>query len=141
MKVIALSMHADKQFIGPMLRVGALGYLLKDCAFGELTRAIRTVLTDRAYLSPRIADVVIQNYVRHGSKDESAAASELTPREREVLQLMAEGHSTKEIARLLKVSGKTIATHRQNIMQKLNLRSVAELVKYAIREGLTSLET
>jgi len=139
-KVVALSMHADKHYVARMLEAGASGYLLKDCAFEELVTAIRTVVADRIYLSPGIADVVVE-YMRQLPKVQAPTAVELTSREREVLQLMAEGKSTKEIAYELKVSVKTIETHRRNIMEKLEVYSVAELTKYAIREGITSLET
>jgi len=140
-KVIGLSMHSDKRFVSEMLKAGASGYLLKDCALEELARAIHAVVENKIYLSPGIAGVVIGDYVQHLATAEPASAPVLTGREREVLQLMAEGKSTKQIALHLKVSVKTVETHRQNIMRKLDVYSVAELTKYAIREGLTSLET
>jgi DNA-binding NarL/FixJ family response regulator len=141
-KVVALSMHSDRRFMGEMLKAGAKGYLLKDAAFEELATAIRSVIADKIYLSPRIADVVVDDYVRHAGEyaGHPSAFAKLTPREREVLQLMAEGRATKEIAMDLKVSIKTVETHRRQIMEKLNIYSVAELTKYAIREGLTSLD-
>ena len=138
-RIIALSMHADRQYVARMLEAGAAGYVLKEGAFEELSTAVRTVLGGKTYLSPRVAGTVVEDYVRHLPEDQRAAA-ELTPREREVLQLMAEGQTTKQIARDLDVSVKTVETHRRNIMQKLELDSVAELTKYAIREGLTSLD-
>lgn len=138
-KVIALSMHSDRRFVVEMLRAGAQGYLLKDCAYEELVRAIRTVAGGRVYLSPRIAGVVLEDCVRRAAS-EAAPASALTAREREVLQLLAEGHGTKQIAARLHVSTKTIDTHRHNIMNRLDIHSVAELTKYAVREGLTTLE-
>ncbi len=138
-KVIALSMHSDRRFISEMLKAGASAYLLKDCAFEELEGAIRTVGKNKVYLSPAIAGVVIENYIRNAPKPESSVFSLLSDREREVLQLMAEGKTTKEIASHLHVSIKTIETHRTNIMTKLDIHSIAELTKYAIREGLTSL--
>ena len=140
-KVIALSMHSAKRFVVEMLRAGSSGYLLKDCAFEELASAIRTVIDNQIYVSPGITDMVIKDYVHKLSKAEFSVVSILTPREREVLQLLAEGKTTKQIAAILKVSVKTIETYRQKIMDKLNLHSVAELTKYAIREGITSLET
>ena len=140
-KVIALSMHSAKRFVVEMLRAGSSGYLLKDCAFEELASAIRTVIDNQIYVSPGITDMVIKDYVHKLSKAEFSVVSILTPREREVLQLLAEGKTTKQIAATLKVSVKTIETYRQQIMHKLNLHSVAELTKYAIREGITSLET
>ncbi len=139
-KVIALSVHSDKRFVLGMLQAGATGYLLKDCAFEELADAIRAVVEDHTYLSPEISDIVIKDYVCQSFAPNRAATSSLTTREREVLQLMAEGSATKTIASTLNVSVKTVETHRLHIMNKLNTRSVAELTKYAIREGLTSLE-
>ncbi len=139
-KVIALSMYSDRRFIMGMLNAGASGYLLKDCAFEELAEAIRTVATDRTYLSPAIVDIVVKNYIRQLEKANATAFSFLTPREREVLQLLAEGRTVKEIARHLSLSIKTIETYRHQIMHKVDIHSVAELTKYAIREGLTSLE-
>ena len=154
-KVIALSMHQDRRFMTEMLKAGASGYLLKDAASEELIQAIRTVATGKTYLSPRVAGVVVDDYVRRlpGEGDEGEgggnaggrggvpnAFQKLTAREREVLQLMAEGKATKQIAMILHVSIKTVETHRRQLMEKLNLHSVAELTKYAIREGLTSVE-
>ena len=140
-KVIALSMHSDTLYVAEMLKNGASGYLLKDCAFDELIQAIRIVITGKTYLSPAISGVVVDDYLHRLSKSEVSSADVLTDREREVLQLMAEGKSTKEIARHLYISTKTVETHRRQIMNKLNLHSVAELTKYAIKKGLTSLET
>ena len=155
MKVVALSMHSDRRFVSEALKAGASGYVLKDGAFDELIGAIRAVVSDRVYLSPRVAGVVVEDYVRrlpargNGGHSSHAAAEEtarrgafdaLTPREREVLQLMAEGYATKEVAHRLHVSVKTVETHRRQIMEKLDLHSVAELTKYAIREGLTTLD-
>jgi DNA-binding NarL/FixJ family response regulator len=139
-KVIALSMHSDKRYVSEMLSAGAMGYLLKHNAVDELERAIRTILDGKIYVSPEIAGVVVQDYLQHLSSMKSIQPATLTAKEREVLQLIAEGNSTKEIAARLHVSIPTIDTHRQHIMEKLNLHSVAELTKYAIREGLTSLE-
>ncbi len=139
-KVIALSMHSNKRFVVEILRVGASGYLLKDCAFEELANAIRAVMAGELYLSSKVASLLIKEYIRGFPKDETSAFGELTPREREVLQLIAEGKSTKQIASILHVSVKTVETHRRQIMNKLELYTVAELTKYAIREGITSLE-
>ena len=139
-KVIALSMHSAKRFVVEMLKSGSSGYLLKDCAFEELALAIRTVIANKVYVSPSVNDMMIKEYVHNLSETEFSVASILTPRERQVLQLLAEGKTTKQIAASLKVSVKTIETYRQQIMHKLNLHSVAELTKYAIREGITSLE-
>ena len=139
-RVIALSMHADRRFVMEMLRAGAVGYLLKDSTFEELARAIRAVAAGQIYLSPGIAGVVVQDYLTPAAAGERGAYAALTGREREVLQLLAEGRSTKEAALRIHVSDKTIESHRRQIMIKLKIRSVAELTKYAIREGLTSLE-
>lgn len=145
-RVIALSMHSDRRFMTEMLRAGASGYLLKDAASEELIGAIRTVAEGKVYLSPQIADVMVDDYVRRlpgdaaGSIGAPGVFVTLTPREREVLQLMAEGLATKQVAAALHVSIKTVETHRRQIMEKLQLYSVAELTKYAIREGLTSVE-
>jgi two-component system response regulator NreC len=143
-KVVALSMHSDRHFVQEMLKAGASGYLLKDCAFDELAKAIRSVVANGTYLCPAVAGVVVHDYVRRldvpDSPKSSRAASEvLTAREREVLQLLAEGKSTKQVAATLFVSVKTVETHRHQVMEKLDLHSLAELTKYAIREGLTWL--
>lgn len=140
-KIIALSMHSDRRFVVEMLKAGATGYLLKDCAFEELTHAIRAVVVNRIYLSPKINDIVIKEFVRLFPETELSVFSVLTPRQRQVLQLLSEGKSTSQIASHLQVSVKTVETYRQQIMDKLDIHSVAELTKYAIREGLTSLET
>ncbi|MDD8013882.1 MAG: response regulator transcription factor [Acidobacteriota bacterium] len=137
-RIIALSMHADKRFVAGMFEAGALGYLLKDCAYDELLQAIRQVMAGRTYLCSMISGVVIRDYIQRMRKNE---ASLLSPREKEILQLLAEGGTTKRIADQLSVSVKTVETHRQHIMDKLNIFSVAELTKYAIKEGITSLDT
>ena len=139
-KVIALSMHSDKRFVVEMLKAGASGYLLKDCAFEELAHAIRAVRTNRTYLSPKITDIMIKDYVRLFPKTKLSVFSVLTSRQREVLQLLSEGKTTSQIALDLQVSVKTVETYRQQIMDKLDIHSIAELTKYAIHEGLTSLE-
>ncbi|MHC4497518.1 MAG: response regulator [Planctomycetota bacterium] len=140
-KVVALSMHKDAQFVIEMLRSGASGYLLKECAFEELERAIRTVAANKTYLSPSISSVVVDDYLHRLSKADFSNSEVLTDREREVLQLLTEGKSTKQIALKLHISNKTVETHRRQIMNKLDIHTVAELTKYAIRKGLTSLET
>lgn len=140
LKVIALSMHSDRRYILGMFEAGASGFLLKDCAFEELASAIDTVVANQPYLSPSIAGTVIQDFVHGTPPTESSATAVLTAREREVLQLLAEGWSTSQIGSHLHVSVKTVETHRRRIMEKLGLRGIAELTKYAIREGLTSLE-
>lgn len=138
-KVIALSMHADTRYVAGMLQAGARGYLLKDSVADEIGRAVQAVLAGEVYLARKIAGVVVQDYVQRLASEEGAS-SPLTGRQREVLQLVAEGRSTKGIAAHLHVSIKTIETHRGQIMDKLDLHSVAELTKYAIRQGLTSLD-
>jgi len=139
-KIIALSMHSDALFVTEMLKSGASGYLLKDCAFEELARAIRTVVAGKTYLSPTISGVVVDDYLHRLSKIDFSDSEVLTDREREVLQLIAEGNSTKRIALKLHISVKTVETHRRQIMNKLDIHTVAELTKYAVRKGLTSLE-
>ncbi len=140
-RIVALSMHSDSLFVTEMLKSGASGYLLKDCAFEELARAIRTVVVGKTYLSPSVSSVVVDDYLHRLSKAGFSGLDVLTNREREVLQLLAEGKSTKQIALKLHISAKTVETHRRQIMNKLNIHTVAELTKYAIRKGLTSLET
>jgi DNA-binding NarL/FixJ family response regulator len=137
--VIALSAHTDSKFVRSIFQAGARGYLLKESAFKELVLAIHTVHQGGIYLSPRLTNLVMRDYMQD-VLSEDAGKPVLSPREREVLQLVAEGKNTKEIAYMLGVSVKTIETHRQNIMAKLNMFSVAELTKYALREGLTSLD-
>jgi DNA-binding NarL/FixJ family response regulator len=139
-RVIALSMYSDRRFVTNMLKAGAHGYLLKDCAFEELAQAIRLVMSNKTYLSPGVAEVVVKDFVTQIPGRSQSVFSVLTARELEVLQLLAEGKRTSQIADLLQISIKTVDTHRQQIMRKLDTRSVAELTKYAIREGLTSLE-
>ncbi|MBF0497822.1 MAG: response regulator transcription factor [Deltaproteobacteria bacterium] len=138
-KVIALSMHSDARFVARMLAAGASGYLLKDTSFQELIVAIHQVVQGRIHLSQSITDTVIRDYVRRVSVSQTTPVSSLTSREREVLQLVAEGKTTREIALLLGVSIKTIETHRRRMMEKLNIDNVADLTKYAIIEGLTSV--
>jgi DNA-binding NarL/FixJ family response regulator len=136
-KVVALSIHSDRRLVAGMLRAGASAYLLKDCAFEELEVAIRSVAANRCYLSAQVAGIVVKDYVQYLDKGDNSAFCLLTAREREVLQLIAEGKTTKEIALYLHVSVKTVETHRRQIMDKLNVRSIAGLTKYAIHEGLT----
>jgi len=136
-KVIALSMQSDGRYVAEMLKAGASGYLPKESAFEELGEAVRTVAAGRTYLSPEITGTVMKDYLGACAFGRSTISAALTPREREVLQLIAEGLSTKEIAHALNVSAKTADAHRQRVMKKLRLRSVAELTKYAIRAGFT----
>ncbi len=137
-KIIALSMNSDRRYVVAMFKAGAVGYLLKNSAAQELLQAVDAVTSDKSYISPAIASAMIENAVV-GQDPESQAQRTLSPREREVLQLVAEGKSSKEIASQLDIAVPTVETHRRQIMDKLNLRTIAELTKYAIREGLTSL--
>jgi DNA-binding NarL/FixJ family response regulator len=138
-KVIALSMHMERRMILEMLNAGASGYLLKDCAFGEVIRAIETVTSNCTYLSPRIADIIVKDYVNRVPRNDLSSLTLLSPREREVLQLLAEGSKTRDIAATLHISAKTVDTYRLQIMEKLGIHSIAELTKFAIREVLTSI--
>ncbi len=139
-KVIALSMHDDRRFVINMLKAGASGYLIKDCAFKELTKAIHVVVKKgKIYLSPEISDIVVNNYVTGPAGPESLIYSVLTPREREVLQLVCEGKTSGQIAASLFVSVKTVECHRSQLMHKLKINNLPDLVKYAIQEGLTTL--
>ncbi len=134
-RVLALTAYADKRYVLGMLRAGAAGYLLKDCALDELATAIRLVAAGKGYMSPEVAGVVAQNMAS------DPAQPSLTQKEQAVLRLIAEGCATKQVAYRLGVSEKTVETHRRQIMDKLGLRSVAELTKYAVREGLTLLDS
>jgi two-component system response regulator NreC len=140
-KIIALSMHADRRFVTEILKAGASGYVLKQSAFEDLVTAIKAVMMNRKFLSADILDSVVDDYVSQLSKTDYEAYRQLSDRERQVLQLLAEGNSTKEIAYKLRVSVKTVESHRQNIMTKLGIHSLPGLTKFAIREGLTSLES
>lgn len=139
--MLCLSVHGDTQFISAVLDAGASGYLLKDCAFEELVTAIRTVIKNQIYLSPGIASTVVDDYKARRSDTVPSAFLQLTEREREIVQVLAEGQSTKEIAERLCLSVKTVGTHREHLMAKLHIHSLAQLTKYAIREGLTSVES
>ena len=139
-KIVALSVHTDKRMVLKMFQAGASAYVPKVSAFEELISAMKAVIKDEYYLSPTVAKPVLHHHLRHAIQEEPSEFSELTPREREVLQLVAEGMTSREIAEKLYVSVKTIDNHRQNIMKKLDLHSVSALTKYAIREGLTSLD-
>jgi two-component system response regulator NreC len=140
-RVIALSMHSAKRYVREMFRAGASGYLLKDCEFDELVQTIRLIADGQTYISPSISRIIVENYARGSTPEERENAfSVLTQREREVLQLMAEGNSTKQIAMRLFISPKTVEAHRLRIMNKLDIDNVALLTKYAIQEGLTPPE-
>jgi DNA-binding NarL/FixJ family response regulator len=140
-KVIALSMHTHKRYVTGMLSAGVSGYLLKDCAGDELAQAIQTVIGNQVYLSPAIAGIVVEEYAKKAASSAEHSHPILSSREREVLQLLAEGRSTRQISTSLHLSVKTIETHRRQLMAKLGLKSIAEVTKYAIREGIISLDT
>ncbi|MGA2442127.1 MAG: response regulator transcription factor [Tepidisphaeraceae bacterium] len=137
-KVIALSTFGDRQFVLAMLEAGAWAYVLKAAASEELLRAVRAVLANQKYLCAKVAGLVVDSYNARQFASNHSAAAILTDREREVLQLLAEGKTSGEMAVALSISAYTVDVHRRNIMQKLDLHTVAELTKYAVREGITS---
>jgi DNA-binding NarL/FixJ family response regulator len=148
-KVIGLSMNADRRYVGALFAAGAVGYLLKTSASEELIQAVRAVAAGLKYVSPAVAGGIVEDYLAQResvSRPDAVPApvppvsKPLSSREREVLQLLAEGQSTKDIAARLAIAPTTVETHRRQIMDKLNLRTVAALTKYAVREGLTSLD-
>lgn len=140
-KVLALSSHSDGKYVRGMLEAGARGYLVKNAAFDELLTAIANVSAGRIYVSPSVTDVLVEGFLQRTTIDTESDAKALSTREREVLQLVAEGKSSAQIGDILSLSERTIETHRKRIMDKLDLRTVAELTKYAIREGLTSIDS
>lgn len=135
-KIIALSMHSNKRFITGMFKAGAYGYLLKDSDSDELITAIKTVARNQKYVSQKISSIILNEFMSTLPEEET----ELSSREKEILQLIAEGKSSKEIGDILFVSSKTVDAHRKNIMDRLELRTIPDLTKYAIKSGLTSLE-
>ena len=139
LRVLILSMHADEAYITQALHAGAKGYLLKDSADTELIRAVTAIAAGKSFFSPAVASVMLDDYVRHladkGIADRYDALSE---REREIFQLIAEGHSNKEVAEILSISPATVETHRAHILQKLDVHNTAELVLYAVRRGVIS---
>jgi DNA-binding NarL/FixJ family response regulator len=139
-RVIGLSMHSTKKFIMEMFKAGACGYLLKDCEFDELINAIRTVVTGKNYICPSISGILLETAMGDNKTVNGTVYTALSQREREVLQLLAEGKTTKQIAQILHISPKTVEVHRLNIMNKLDIDNVAQLTKYAIQEGLTQPE-
>ncbi|MBD3175678.1 MAG: response regulator [Armatimonadia bacterium] len=138
LKVIALSMHTERPFVLGMMEAGASGYVLKDAAWEELVHAIELVMAGQTYLSPKVQGVVVESYRGLAQGSGADAPERLSPREREVVQLLAEGLSTKQIAEQLHLSPKTVETHRSRVMSKLDISNVAQLIRYAIREGITS---
>ncbi len=139
-RVVIVSMHSDRRYVLEALRAGVRGYLLKDSSPEEIFRAIQKVMSNQFYLSPQINEQVIAGFVQQNNSTAPSAFDILSGREREVLQLIAEGKSTKQIADLLNLSAKTVETHRMHIMDKLDIHTLPELTRYALREGLTSLE-
>ncbi|MFW5831186.1 MAG: response regulator [Prolixibacteraceae bacterium] len=135
-KVIALSMHSNKRFVLGMLKAGAYGYLLKECDTNELIHAIKTVASNQKYITPNISGTLVDEFIAPSENPKT----QLSAREKEILQLITEGKSSKEIAGILFLSSKTVDVHRKNIMDKLQLYSIPELTKYAIKTGLTSLD-
>jgi len=138
-KVLVLSMESDRRFVVEVLQSGAKGYVLKDSAYAVLAEAIRVVAQNEAYLCPRITEMIMKDYLLNIPKGIPIGNTTLTAQEREVIQLIADGRNTKEIANLLGVSTKTVDNQRHNIIKKLGLNSIASLTKYAVLEGLTSL--
>lgn len=139
-RMIGLSMHFEKRYVARMLDAGARGYLRKACTSEEVIRAIRTVAAGKFYISDGTSSFTMKDASEFPGRNAAPDISQLTPKEREVLQLVAEGKLTKEIATFLNLSPKTVEKHRHQIMEKLRIHSVAELTKFAIREGMTSLE-
>ncbi len=138
-KVLVLSMHADKNYIKEALEAGAFGYLFKDCTYDQLIEAINTVYQGKKYLSDKITEVLIQDYL---NKEEDTPDNDeyLSERESEILKHISEGKSTREISDFLFISVKTVGTHKQHILEKLKLKSTADLIKYAIKKGIVGLE-
>ena len=139
MKIIGLSIHANKQYIKGMLEAGSSGYLFKNCSYDELIKAIQMVHSGKKYLSEKITEILIQEYL---NKEEigPSTSSELTDRESEILKLIAEGISVSDISNQLFVSIKTINTHKQHILEKLNLKTTTDIIKYALKKGIISLD-
>lgn len=138
-RIIALSMHSEHDFIWKAFKAGAYAYLLKDCAAAELVTAIRQVNSGKKYISEDISDVILQDFIESKWHDTEPSYIPLSEREKEVLQLLSEGKSTKDIASTLFISNKTVESHRKNIMEKLQIFNLPELTKFAIKAGLTSL--
>jgi len=139
-KVLVLSMHAEKSYIKEALEAGAFGYLFKDCTYDQLIEAINTVYQGKKYLSAKITEVLIHDYLSKEEEEVHDNSEELSERESEILKLMAEGKLTREISDVLFISVKTVGTHKQHILKKLNLKSTADLIKYAIKKGIVGLE-
>jgi len=140
MKVLVLTMYTNEEYIFQILNAGANGYLVKETAFQDLISAIKAVYKNEAFMSPSISKKVINSYIKRAQNDEQETCEILTTREREILQLIAEGNSSKKIAELLFISPKTVETHRTHIMDKLNIHNRTGLVKYAIRKGIVDVD-
>ncbi len=138
-RVIALSMHNDRKYVTEIFKAGARAYLLKDSAFEELMDAVKAVSCGRYFLSAGITDLVLGDYIKGPAADPKSPYTLLSAREREVLQLLAEGLRTKEISQKLSLSVKTVETHRKKIMEKLGIGSIAGLTRYAVKEGIVGL--
>ncbi len=138
-RLLCLSMHTESQIVLAVLDAGASGYVVKDCSFQELALAIRKVMANQIYLSSDLVGIVVNEVRARGTPGPKFQTTQLTPREREIVQLLSEGYSTQQVADRLHVSGKTVATHRENILRKLKLEGIAGLTRYALREGLSSL--
>lgn len=139
-KVIIVSMHSNEEFVGQAIRAGAVGYLLKDADSGELQFAINSVIRGESYLTPAVSKQMMSSYIQLLDEGQSSVADPLTPRQREILRLIAQGLSTKAIARSLEISAKTVKTHRAQIMERLAIHDIPGLVRYAMRIGLVPPE-
>lgn len=140
-RVLCLSAHDEQRLVLAMIEAGAAGYALKDTSFDELAGAIRSVLAGRVHVSPSLVGIFVEQYrASAGGQAVRSVATPLTPRERELVQLFSEGYSTQDIAERLHLSAKTVATHRENIQHKLHIGGIAEMTRYALREGLSSLD-
>ena len=139
-RVLCLSVHAESRMVLAVLEAGASGYVLKDCSYDELALAIRKAMSDQIHLSAELVGLVVKEVRSRGQPPSAGSTAALTPREREMVQLLSEGLSTQQIADRLHVSIKTVATHREHVMQKLDISSLAELTRYALCEGLSSLD-
>ncbi len=139
LKIIAVSMHSDKQYVKGMLEAGADGYLLKNCTYRQLTDAIHSTYDGKKFLSEDITEIVIEGYL-HAAPEESDKFSQLSEREKEIFVLLAEGGSTREIGEQLFISVKTVGTHKQHILEKLQLKTNSDIVKYALKKGIIQLD-
>ncbi|HUG26180.1 response regulator transcription factor [Piscinibacter sp.] len=139
-RVLCLSVHDDSRMVLAVLDAGAAGYVLKHCSYEELAQAIRKVMANQIHLSAELVGIVVEEVRARAAPKANDARAALTPREREMVQLLSEGHTTQQIAERLHVSAKTVATHREHVLHKLHIKGIAELTRYALREGLTSLD-